>query len=90
MADFTGGPGFLPFVFTFALALAAVLLSRSLTKHIRKVKADERRQAEEAARAAGSSDGAAGSSATDEAIEGPDGKQADATDPTEDGDDTKA
>ena len=63
MTDFTGGPGFLAFVFTFALALAAVLRARSLTKHIRKVKADERRQAEESARAAKGSDAAAGSDA---------------------------
>ncbi len=38
MEDFTGGPGFLAFVFTFALAGAGVLLFRSLTKHLRKVK----------------------------------------------------
>ncbi len=38
MADFTGGPGFLAFVFTFSLAVAGVLLFRSLSKHLRKVK----------------------------------------------------
>ncbi|MDN4474086.1 hypothetical protein [Demequina zhanjiangensis] len=38
MEDFTGGPGFLAFVFTFTLAGAGVLLFRSLTKHLRKVK----------------------------------------------------
>ncbi|WP_084125662.1 hypothetical protein [Demequina sp. NBRC 110054] len=38
MADFTGGPGFLAFVFTFSLAVAGVLLFRSLSKHLRKMK----------------------------------------------------
>ncbi|WP_062203529.1 hypothetical protein [Demequina salsinemoris] len=38
MTDFTGGPGFLAFVFTFALAVAGVLLFRSLAKHLRKVR----------------------------------------------------
>lgn len=38
MADFTGGPGFLAFVATFALVGGVILLSRSLSKHLRKVR----------------------------------------------------
>lgn len=38
MLEFTGGPGFLAFVATFVLVVGAVLLSRSLTKHLRKVR----------------------------------------------------
>lgn len=34
------GPGFAGFVVTFALVLALVLLVRSLTKHLRKVRLD--------------------------------------------------
>ena len=32
------GPGWAAFVATFALALAVILLARSLTKHLRKVR----------------------------------------------------
>lgn len=35
------GPGFLGFVATFVIAVALVLLYRSLTKHLRKVRHDE-------------------------------------------------
>ena len=38
MADFTGGPGLLAFIATFALVGAAILLFRSLGKHLRKVR----------------------------------------------------
>ena len=38
MADFSGGPGFLAFVATFALVGGAILLFRSLSKHLRKVR----------------------------------------------------
>lgn len=58
--DFSGGPGFLAFVVTFSLVIAGVLLFRSLSKHLRKVKAreaaeqraaQEAREAREAAQA---------------------------------------
>lgn len=38
MADFTGGPGLLAFIATFSMVLAAVVLFRSLGKHLRKVR----------------------------------------------------
>lgn len=38
MADFTGGPGFLAFVATFAVVLVSIALFRSLGKHLRKVR----------------------------------------------------
>lgn len=38
------GPGFLGFVVTFALAIACVILFRSLTRHLRKVKRDAERE----------------------------------------------
>ncbi|MFW2512165.1 hypothetical protein ACNI3K_00105 [Demequina sp. SO4-13] len=38
MADFTGGPGLLAFIATFAMVGAAILLFRSLGKHLRKVR----------------------------------------------------
>lgn len=38
MADFSGGPGFLAFVATFALVVGSILLFRSLSKHLRKVR----------------------------------------------------
>ncbi|SEJ35452.1 hypothetical protein [Demequina mangrovi] len=47
-SDFTGGPGFLAFVVTFALVAAGVLLFRSLSKHLRKVRAKDAREAREA------------------------------------------
>ncbi len=37
-SDFSGGPGFAAFVATFALVAVAVLLFRSLSKHLRKVR----------------------------------------------------
>ncbi len=45
-SDFAGGPGFMPFVVTFLLVLAGILLFRSLSKHLRKVRAQEAREAE--------------------------------------------
>jgi len=37
-SDFTGGPGFAGFVATFVMVVAAVLLFRSMGKHLRKVR----------------------------------------------------
>ena len=36
--QFSGGPGFLAFVVTFALVAGGVLLFRSLSAHLRKVR----------------------------------------------------
>lgn len=38
MADFSGGPTFGAFVATFLLVVAVILLARSLSKHLRKVR----------------------------------------------------
>lgn len=35
---FSGGPGFLAFVVTFALVVAGIVLFRSLSSHLRKVR----------------------------------------------------
>jgi hypothetical protein len=48
----SGSPGFLGFVFTFLLAVAAVLLFLSLTRHLRKVSRRAAQQEAEDARAA--------------------------------------
>lgn len=37
-STFTGGPGFAGFVATFVMVIAAVVLFRSLGKHLRKVR----------------------------------------------------
>lgn len=37
-SEFTGGPGFLAFVVTFALVVVAIVLFRSLSFHLRKVR----------------------------------------------------
>jgi len=37
-STFTGGPGFIAFVVTFALAVAVIVLFRSLSTHLRKVR----------------------------------------------------
>lgn len=37
-STFTGGPGFLAFVVTFALVVGAIFLFRSLSSHLRKVR----------------------------------------------------
>ncbi len=37
-SNFTGGPGFLAFVVTFAIVVAAIVLFRSLSSHLRKVR----------------------------------------------------
>lgn len=37
-STFSGGPGFLAFVVTFGLVVGAILLFRSLSKHLRKVR----------------------------------------------------
>ncbi len=46
-SDFTGGPGFLAFVVTFGLVVAGVLLFLSLSRHLRKVRAQAAREAAE-------------------------------------------
>ncbi|WNM25064.1 hypothetical protein RN607_02915 [Demequina capsici] len=59
MLDLTqAGPGFLGFVFTFAIAVAAVFLFRSLNKHLRKVRAGEasRRDADAGSAGSGTTD----------------------------------
>ena len=38
MADFSGGPGFLAFLATLLLVGGLIVLLRSLTKHLRKVR----------------------------------------------------
>lgn len=38
VADFTGGPGLLAFIATFTMVVGAILLFRSLGKHLRKVR----------------------------------------------------
>lgn len=38
VADYTGGPGFMAFVFTFLLVAVTVVLMRSLGKRLRKVR----------------------------------------------------
>lgn len=38
MADFSGGPGFLAFMATLLLVVGVVVLLRSLSKHLRKVR----------------------------------------------------
>lgn len=37
-STFSGGPGFLAFVVTFGLVVGAILLFRSLSKHLRQVR----------------------------------------------------
>jgi hypothetical protein len=37
-STFSGGPGFLAFVVTFGLVVVAILLFRSLSKHLRTVR----------------------------------------------------
>ena len=37
-SEFSGGPGFLAFVVTFGLVVAAIVLFRSLSTHLRKVR----------------------------------------------------
>ena len=37
-SEFSGGPGFLAFVVTFALVVAMIVLFRSLSTHLRKVR----------------------------------------------------
>jgi hypothetical protein len=37
-SQFSGGPGFLAFVVTFGLVVAGVILFRSLSAHLRKVR----------------------------------------------------
>jgi len=50
------GPGFAGFVATFAIAIALVLLFRSMSRHLRKVRRDQMEQ--EAARREASAGGA--------------------------------
>lgn len=74
MADFSGGPGFLAFVSTFAVVVGAILLFRSLSKHLRKVRTHPP-EGEKAADATveSSADATAGSGSADEPVEGDDG-----------------
>ena len=73
--DFSGGPGFLAFVVTFSLVIVGVLLFRSLSKHLRKVRtreAAEQRAAQEAreardATAAGAATAASSPEVSDDA-----------------------
>ena len=51
MSYYEIGPGFAGFVATFAIAIALVLLFRSMSRHLRKVRHDELAQ-QEALRAA--------------------------------------
>lgn len=51
------GPGFLGFVATFFLAVALVLLYRSLTRHLRKVRRDQQQAQAQAATSGGVEDG---------------------------------
>lgn len=41
------GPGFLGFLASFVMALAVIIIYRSLTKHLRKIRRDEERAQEE-------------------------------------------
>lgn len=50
------GPGFAGFVATFAIAIALVLLYRSMSRHLRKVRRDA--MAQEESRRAASAEGA--------------------------------
>ncbi|WP_156171744.1 hypothetical protein [Demequina rhizosphaerae] len=73
-SDFTGGPGFLAFVVTFALVGAGVLLFLSLSRHLRKVRAQAAREAaEREAQAAASSPDDAADEASSGDGEGRDG-----------------
>lgn len=44
-SDFSGGPGFLAFLATFGLVIAGVILFLSLSRHLRKVRAQAAREA---------------------------------------------
>jgi len=41
------GPGFWGFLATFVMALSVIIIYRSLTKHLRKIRRDEERAQEE-------------------------------------------
>jgi hypothetical protein len=41
------GPGFWGFLATFVMAIAVIVIYRSLTKHLRKIRRDEERAREE-------------------------------------------
>lgn len=43
------GPGFWGFLATFVMALAVIVIYRSLTKHLRKIRRDEERARQERA-----------------------------------------
>jgi hypothetical protein len=55
--DFSGGPGFLAFVVTFGVVIASIVLFLSLSRHLRKVRAREAREAAEREAAAGTASG---------------------------------
>lgn len=80
-SDFSGGPGFLAFVATFGLVIAGVILFLSLSRHLRKVRAQEAREAEAAAEAtsagspAPSGDGEGGEGRGDEVTGEPGDRQ---------------
>ncbi|WP_159450186.1 hypothetical protein [Demequina sp. NBRC 110056] len=65
MADFTGGPGFGAFVATFAVVVGAIILFRSLSKHLRKVRTHPPEGERPAATASASQTGAVAQSAAD-------------------------
>lgn len=68
------GPGFAGFVATFAIAIALVLLYRSMSRHLRKVRRDEMAQQEaRRAAAAGTADAGQGST-TSRRVEDGDGR----------------
>lgn len=55
------GPGFWGFLATFVMALGVIVIYRSLTKHLRKVRRDEERAQEELRRkSSGPKDGEGG------------------------------
>lgn len=84
-SDFSGGPGFLAFVATFGLVIAGVILFLSLSRHLRKVRAQAAKEAEAAAHAdaqatpastpAPSGDGEGGEGRGDEVTDEPSDRQ---------------
>ena len=82
-SDFSGGPGFLAFVATFGLVIAGVILFLSLSRHLRKVRAQEAKeaaaqadvQATPASSPAPSGDGEGGEGRGDEVTDEPSDRQ---------------
>jgi len=76
VADFSGGPGFLAFVATFAVVVGAILLFRSLSKHLRKVRTHPPEgEASADAVAVSTADATAGEGGTDEPADGEQGDE---------------